>query len=614
MKQLFRRKRFYVPALFVTLTVLFFVFLFDPLLCWGLERAGTALNGARVDIAKVRTSFFDAELAIHGIEVTDRSEPMKNLVALDKVQLRLLARELFRRKVVVENAAVLGLRYGTARRTSGAVAASSNDSTGFYAQWTAVLNERVDSLKSEFSFASLESLLGFDPKDIPKLGDDSAALRRLREVSSEIESVSDRWQKQLATLPDDGALSRWKAKAEGLKKKPANPQEIAAQLKAAQELRSELVGSLEKVKVLQTALANEAGGLGQKLSSVDQALEQDLKTLRGKLKLPSLNFKDLSATLFGDEAQKTLNRAFYWIALARKYMPSKDGKEATASVAPAETGYPKFLLMKGEVSSDVSSDPTQGRFRGTFANFTSNPKLWGKPATFTLEGALPARQIDGIRLSALFDHTKEVARDEVQLDVAALPVTEWTLSESKEASLRIEKANLRSTAKFGLVGSDLTAKLNGQFREVAYTTKAQNPQLAELLAKTARGLTAFAASVTMEGPVTSPRLSIQSDLGSKLADAIQLEFKQKIAALNERLRKEVQGAVDERKRQLVSLVDTKKDAVLGALGSKVKSIESTTQLAEAAKAQLEKETTGAVKSQISKGADAAKQKLKLPRF
>jgi uncharacterized protein (TIGR03545 family) len=617
MKPFYRRKRFFLPAAFIAAAVVFFVFFFDPLLRWGLEKGGTALNGAKVDIAKVRTRFLDPEILISGIEVTDRSEPMRNLVALDRVQLRLVGRQLLERKVVVEKAAILGLRYGTQRRTSGAIPGKRPvEESGFYEKWSKELSDRVSALKSEFSFASLESLLGFDPKDIPKLGEDSATYRRLRELSSDIENGSVRWKQQLATLPDDAALSRWSAKVESLKKKPSSPQEAATQLKAVQELRTELGTTLDKAKGVEAALGNEVAGLAKKLAAVDEALAQDMRELRGKLKLPSLTLQDLSATLFGDDAEKYLRTAMYWIAFARKYMPAKtDGKSESVAAKPkVETGYPKFVLMRGEISSDVSSDPNQGRFRGVFADFTSNPKLWGKPATLSVEGDLPARDVSGIRLSASFDHTRDVSSDEVQFEVATLPLDRWVLSESQEAGLAIEKATARTMVKVGLTGDQLKAKLEGQFRDVVYASQARNPLLAELLKKTLSDVRAFGAAVTMDGPVASPRLAIESDLGTRLAGAIQREFKEKIAALNDKIRKEVHSAVDQRKRQVAGLLDEKKNAVLAAVGAKLKSLESTTQLAETVKAQLEKKASSAVKSQVSQKVDAAKKKLNLPRF
>jgi uncharacterized protein (TIGR03545 family) len=617
MKPFYRRKRFFLPAAFIASAVVFFVFFFDPLLRWGLEKGATALNGAKVDIAKVRTRFLNPEILISGIEVTDRSEPMRNLVALDRVQLRLVGRQLLERKIVVEKAAILGLRYGTQRRASGAIPGKRPvEESIFYEKWSNELSDRVRALKSEFSFARLESLLGFDPKDLPKLGEDSITYRRLRELSSDIENGSVRWKQQLATLPDDAALARWSAKVESFKKKPASPQEVATQLKALRELQTELGTTLDKAKGVQAALGNEVAGLGKKLASVDEALAQDMRELRGKLKLPSLTLQDISATLFGDDAEKYLRTAMYWIAVAQKYMPAKnDGKSESVAAKPkVETGYPKFVLIRGEISSDVSSDPNQGRFRGVFADFTSNPKRWGKPATLSIEGDLPAREVRGIRLSASFDHTRDVSSDEVQFEVATLPLNRWVLSEGQEVGLVIEKATARTMMKVRLTGDELLAKLEAQFRDIDYASQARNPLLADLLKKTLSDVRAFRAAVTMDGPVASPRLAIESDLGARLAGAIQREFKEKIAALNEKIRKELHGEVDQRKRQVAGLLEEKKNAVLEAVGAKLKWLESTTQLAETVKAQLEKEASSAVKSQVSEKVDAVKKKLNLPRF
>jgi len=86
-----------------------------------IEFVGTELVGAKVELASARLRLLNADLVLKGLQVTDPNAPMTNLVEVPEMVADLNGRALLSTKVVVETLAVRGMRFGTPRRTSGAL-------------------------------------------------------------------------------------------------------------------------------------------------------------------------------------------------------------------------------------------------------------------------------------------------------------------------------------------------------------------------------------------------------------------------------------------------------------------------------------------------------------
>jgi len=110
------------PRLIVLAIVLgLFWFALDPLVRRGLVSLGQAVAGAKVEIGKVRTSVWRTEISLSDVQVADPGSPMENLFEARQVKLGLEGSSLLRRKLIVRDGVVSGIRLGTPRTTSGAL-------------------------------------------------------------------------------------------------------------------------------------------------------------------------------------------------------------------------------------------------------------------------------------------------------------------------------------------------------------------------------------------------------------------------------------------------------------------------------------------------------------
>ena len=121
MKKWIRLKGLIVFVAAVVVIVLVWMLLVDTVVRRTIETAGTRAVGARVDLARADLSLFPAGLSLSGLAITNPDAPMQNAVEIAHMKMDLEAGYLIRRKVIINEVVVEGLRFNTKRRRSGAV-------------------------------------------------------------------------------------------------------------------------------------------------------------------------------------------------------------------------------------------------------------------------------------------------------------------------------------------------------------------------------------------------------------------------------------------------------------------------------------------------------------
>ena len=93
--------------------------LIDAIVLRGIEKTGTALVGARVDLGRVDVSLWPAGIVLYQLEITDPEHPMSNAIEIERIAGLFDGLMALRRKLIVDELAVEGVRFGTPRERSG---------------------------------------------------------------------------------------------------------------------------------------------------------------------------------------------------------------------------------------------------------------------------------------------------------------------------------------------------------------------------------------------------------------------------------------------------------------------------------------------------------------
>src|SRR5437762_1136545 len=158
-------------------------------------------------------------LTLTRIQVSNPDEPMRNAVEVSRVAMRLDGGGLLRRKVIVEEMILDGVRLNTPRQTSGATADRPAKPA---AEPKAGTGER-DKLRN----------VSLDPKEI-LAKEDLPSLKLVESLRPDIQAGKDRWQKRLSELPDKARLLEHKRQFDTLRS--VNKNSDAGMLGAAVEM------------------------------------------------------------------------------------------------------------------------------------------------------------------------------------------------------------------------------------------------------------------------------------------------------------------------------------------------------------------------------------------
>ena len=168
-----------------------------------IEKTGTRLVGAKVELRAADLSISPLGLSLMGFQVTNPDAPMTNALQVDRMVLTVEGSKLLRRKIVVKEMTVDGLQLDTPRKTSGAISGKrgippvdSKKAAGERFKWPSLEVPSVNEILQKEKLQSLELI---------------ASLR------TDLQRDNDQWKSRLAELPDKAKLEEYRKRIKDLR-------------------------------------------------------------------------------------------------------------------------------------------------------------------------------------------------------------------------------------------------------------------------------------------------------------------------------------------------------------------------------------------------------------
>jgi uncharacterized protein (TIGR03545 family) len=582
------RKSYLLPRIILLALVwAFFFFAFDPLLKWGMIKGIEKGAKAKAEIASLRTTFLPPTLKMTGFALADSKNEYSNLVEFSELAFSAEGKPLLEKKLVVDNASLTGLRFGTARKTSGKLAFVKEEPS-----------ELVEGLKKEskdFALDRASDVKADAAKDYSvnpaDLGSVKLAKQLEEDYQKEYKDISARVDTKKYETAMDALKARYeKAKGEGNFVKQAK--DYAAIAKEAKTLTADFKKDKEEAEA---ALAKAKDSF----KAVDEARKKDLAAVMARLKLPSMDTQSIARMLAGPVIAEKTATGMKWLNMARKYMPSNskgvlknEAKRGRMVHFPKAESYPNFLVRRLAVSGELGAeDPLE--YKGAIEGLTTQPKVYGKPMTATAKGAKGARRLD---LRASLDATGAEVRTDSSLLYAGMPVKQLQLGSPSSFMVDITGATGTFEGSLKTAGENLDGKAAVRLTGAAFKPKADNIKAAPLrsaVEASFAGLTSAIIETGISGTIKDPKLAINTDLANALSKA----FSGALGAEAKKAQDEAQKKIDEALKPYRSRLDGTAAAKQAELGGKLKDAEG--RLSGLADGLLKNLTPG---------------KLKLPKF
>ena len=483
----------------------------------------SAILGTQVDIGSLRIREADAAVDVSRLAIAHPRDPNRNLLEAGTITLDLDPLPLAEKKIVVEEVKLSGLRFLTARATP-ARPADPNSPAG------KLLRETGQWAKDKFQFPTLVLGRVDTLKNLVLNPEQLGTIQAAAALAGKADSTKDDFERSLArlevgTLVDSSAaLASRLAKADPKKLGLAGTREAVA---SAQKAIDQLKRARSRLQELETTAKASMGTLTRGLSDVDAARQRDYAFARGLLALPSLDAPNIGAALFGTQSLDYFQQALFYARVAEKYVPpglqpwnrpgpKRTRMDGTTVEFPKEREYPRFLLKKGDVDL-AAGEAGQHQFAASFAGITSQPALYGRPATLEASGRLGGDRPVSVSVAAMSRHFGASPKDSLVARVSGV-----NLPAIPFPGLPFAVTPGRSTVgfAFSLAGDRIRGMWDVASVEAAWVPDTARLGQASVVENTVwqvvRGLSNLRVRAELGGTVESPTLSV----GSNLDDAI----------------------------------------------------------------------------------------------
>ena len=563
----------------ITLLGVYFSVFFDGHVRRGIEYAGTHIVGAEVDVARVSTSFLRARLEIDGIEVTDKEHPERNLVEVGNIRFELLWDALLRAKVVVNEASILNIQALSPRQHPGyVVPPTPPDSSG---KKSAALEEVEDAVVSQTRKQYNGNFLG-DLAGILGSGDSKTALKnlenelkseaRIQELKKELDEKKKAWDVRIKALPQAKELQQYGDRVKALKFDINKPAEFAKNVQEADKIIKEASEKVKQIDQTQKDLKSDVGTYSQAFKDLEKMVQQDVRDLQSRLKIPSLDAKEFSQQLFMSMIEKKLGSVFKYAELARHYMPppkTAEQKKADkdAQIVPPQrgqgknfrfpitTGYPLFWLKNAAISSQMNSSEFSGNLKGEIKDLTTDPAHIGRPTLILAQGDFPKQGIMGLDAKITLDHVTEIAKESMKIKISTFPVTGNKLSDSTDVKLAITEAKGTSNMDAVFTNGVLAMSLRNSFGDIKYDLDAKNKMVKEIISSILKDIPTVSLNADIKGSLHNLDIQINSNLGEELSKGFQKQLQAKINEAKAQLQKQIDERIGNEKDKLKAELD-----------------------------------------------------------
>lgn len=504
--------------------------LVDGMIECAIERAGTQAVGAKVELAAADLTFLPLGLTLTGLQVTDPDAPMTNAVEAARISFLMDGLNLLRRKIIINEMTVDGVRFGTPRKTSGAIGKQEPGMVQKIAKTQFVLpSAQIPDVKEILAKEELQSL---------KLAET---------LRADIQAEQDRWKQQMAELPNKAKFDDYKQRLEKVKSSgKGGLGGIVGGAGEAAAIQKDISQDLDRISTARKTFDHNLAQLRKRLDEATKAPEEDLRRIRDKYALSPQGLANMSSALIGGPLGDRIETALRWYAKLQPYLQSSGEHKGTAEVVKPLRGkgvdvrfkeqapLPDFLVRTAKVGLGLPA----GLVSGTIRNITAEQHLLGAPTTFEFAGD-KLTGLQSVRLDGEINRVDPaMPRDSGKLAVRGYRLLNLALSEDENLPISVKEAWTDLDLKVGLRGEALTADLVAALQSVkiAAGAKPDAGAVAKAVASALSDIKSLHLKADVTGTVKQYDVRLSSDLDQALKQALGRQMQEQAGKFESQLR------------------------------------------------------------------------------
>lgn len=586
-----------VFLIIISVIGLFWWLLADWLLKASIETAGSKIVGARVELSMADFTFSPLGFHLEGLQVTNPKQPMQNLVQLVQVTGSLELLPLLMGQVIIDELSATGVRVNADRKTSGEITKAEPESKS---EQEAVKESKLKLAVVKDKLPSVEEILAKEPL---------ATLDQIKTFEEYIKTERADLDKNIAALPDEVKIKQHEKRIKELSESNIKSvDELNQRKQDLKKLKDEISADRDALRITRDQLKNAKGEATKRFNTLKNAPADDWNRLKSRYDLDATGAGNVAHLLFGDSAQLWVNRILAWAEQAQNLMPD-DSEKTTKSVQPKRGSgrymhfatthpLPDFLIRKAVLSMEIPV----GNFDLELKDVTHQPNILGRPMRLLAQGN-KLQNAEQIKIDGIIDHVKPgEAKDSITWSLVGFKMAEVSISKSASFPLTLSTARANLSGDIEFKAQSLTANVKTTFDDAQWSSSATEGW-AGRVAQSLKTIRKFNLDGQLQGKITSPKITLHSDLDERLRQAVVGQLKSAQADLEKKFNASLNdkvAAVAGRYKDQLAFLTNKEDT----LDQRIKKLDE----------MLKTELKSAADTKKQEASDKLKNKLKGLKF
>jgi len=530
---------------------LWFLFM-DGIVRRTIERGGSTLVGAEVDLARAHVTLIPLGITLSGLQVTDPAAPATNSIEVSRIAFSLDSLNLLRRKVIISEMSAEGMQFGTARRKPGRVVVPPPKPPE---------ETKKESALPSFAMPDVKTVLQQEKFESPAL---------IEQAQADLKKMNEAWQNKVASMPDKAALDAYQGRIKKLKEAQKDGLKGLKSAGAdALALTKDLNRDLDAVKKAKAEFGTDLAAAKTLVEKAEKSPLDDVRRIADKYSISSEGLANLSQTLFGGSVRGWIDKGVLWYGRLKPMFERSGEKKGNVQAVKPLRGrgvdvrfkearpLPDFLI--GTVKASLQ--PEAGTFTGTIRNITPDQDVLGKPLTFAFAGSgLKAAQAANI--TGTLDHRKaDLPDDALELAVRGYKAAGMTLSSAASLPVSLQEGTmdleLKGRRGVKVISARCVARVKGA--KLNTGSDGSGGAFAKAIRSSLAKVSAFTLTADITGTPDNYQVKVSSDLDKVMKDAAGSLVREQ----RDRIEKELKKAVQE--KTAAKLAGLKES--MGGLGS-----------------------------------------------
>ncbi len=585
-----------ITAIIVALIVVFNIFFLDKILKNIIISSAQMVTGAKVEIDYLKTSLKNCSITINGLRCADRNDYFKNLVDINRIAFGVRFSPLLRKKVIIDEMSVEGIKLNTDRKTSGQLPPKQEKKYNKQEKKDGKLTKLFNSAKEKTTaeFNNLPSVEAFNQIqeqlkdfDVDKLVEQTglSSVKRAEALSTELQDKYKKYQEQLANNNYQEKIDKAKSLVDDISKTNFNSFNLSALSDTAKKvselktIKTEIDGMISDLNNIKKDVSS-AADISKELKS---SISNDVDAISQKISLPNINTKNISQMLFGKKWVEKAEKVIYYISIVKKYMPEKSADEKEVNTVKEralgrdvifrQILYPALLISEISVSGNTATgkDVAGIDFEGVIRNISSSPSMVVNPIIFDIKGNNTTQSLVAI---GTFDHRKYNYEDSATVSLNGLSGTALNIEPNDYLPL-VDTAEVNAVGNFSLNRKGLLCKADVFFNNIKEKSVASVSGNLKYLAEVTNTIKSFKVNLEASSQDSENlNIKITSDIDKKLSDAISKMFSSKVNEAKAKIQAKVNEMAQAKVKEVEKSLQSQKDELLKNINLETSSLEN----------------------------------------